>query len=317
LAWITLIPLLHRKVEIMSTQLSKSPKRGFRAQPSSIVAAIAAFALAGIAGCSGTGNAGGSAGFVPATQTLGEGSQSLQRQSPLAIIDAPCLNPSVPKAVSLGSAATFAVLGGSEVRNMPGNIEGRPKAHTVLNGDLGVIPGNPFGKSIIGFPPGVVHGLTYARDAVAAKAHADLATAYTNVSARHDPIAIPADIGGMTITPGLYAPVLSLGITGNVKLDGQNNPNSVFVFQIGSTLTTSVGSKIILTNDANACNIFWQVGSSAEINAGSRFMGTIMANDSVSLGERSRVRGRVLAKSGTVTLVDDAIGFSPVAEPDR
>src|SRR5580700_9157686 len=121
----------------MSNQLSKSPKRGFRASPSSIVAAIIAFAAVGMTGCGSTGNAGGSAGFAPPTEALGGVTQLVQRQSPPAVIDAPCPSSSAPNAVSLGSAAAFAVLGGFEVRNMPAIDRGRPGAHTVLNGDLG------------------------------------------------------------------------------------------------------------------------------------------------------------------------------------
>jgi len=147
----------------------------------------------------------------------------------------------------------------------------------------------------------------YSAGPVAAQAQADLAIAYSNAVARPNASPLPADIGGMTITPGVYVAPVSLGISGTVTLNGQNHPNSVFIFQIPSTLTTAVNSAVTLTNQANACNIFWQVGSSATLNTASIFSGTIMAAASISLGTGSSVTGRVLAQSGAVTLLDNAV----------
>ncbi|MGA2760549.1 MAG: ice-binding family protein, partial [Candidatus Cybelea sp.] len=134
--------------------------------------------------------------------------------------------------VPLASAASFAVLGGSTVTST---------GLTALYGNLGVSPGT----SITGFGPGVVkNGAIYAGGSVAAQAQADLTTAYNYVVALQNPTALPADIGGTTITPGLYDAPSSLGITGTVTLDGQNHKTSVFIFQIPSTLTTAVSSKV-------------------------------------------------------------------------
>jgi hypothetical protein len=244
-----------------------------------------------LAGCSGSGTNGG-ASFAPAAQT-----SSAHRVSSAGIIAEACPdtltavhNPGVP----LASASTFGVLGGSTVTSA---------GYTVINGDLGVYPGT----SITGFGPGIVNGQIHAGDPVAAKAQADLAKAYNNAVARKNPVLLPADIGGMTIKPGLYNAPVSLGITGTVTLDGKNNKSSVFIFQIPSTLTTSVNSAVVLTNLANACNIYWQVGSSATLNTASAFDGTIMAQASVSLGVGSTVNGRVLAESGAVTLLSNTI----------
>ncbi len=111
----------------------------------------------------------------------------------------------------------------------------------------------------------------------------------------------------MTLTPGLYNAPTSLGIASTVTLDGQNKPGAVFIFQIPSTLTTAVNSAVVLTNQAMACNVFWQVGSSATLNTDSTFVGTIMAAASISVGTGSTVDGRLLAQSGAITLLDNTI----------
>jgi hypothetical protein len=198
--------------------------------------------------------------------------------------------------VNLNSAASFGVLGGSTVTNA---------GYTVINGNLGVSPGT----SITGFGPGIVNGNIYAGGPVAAKAQADLAKAYNYVVGRANPTLLPADIGGMTLTPGLYKAPVTLGISGTVTLDGQNHKNSSFVFQIPSTLTTAVNSAVTLTNQASACNVYWQVGSSATLNTASAFSGTIMAAASASLGTGTSVNGRILAQSGAVTLLDNLISI--------
>jgi hypothetical protein len=199
--------------------------------------------------------------------------------------------------VPLGSAATFAVLASSTVTN---------SGPTIVTGDLGVSPGS----AVTGFGPGmgtVTGGSIHAGDATAANAQLDLTTAYNNAAGRVNPTAVPADIGGMVIGPGLYKAPVSLAITGNVTLDGQNNPNSVFIFQMASTLVTSVNSTVTLINHANACNIFWQVGSSATLNTASSFNGNILAQQSISLGTGATVNGRVLARSGAVTLLSNIV----------
>ena len=263
-----------------------------RSSTSLSYALSASIMLSFVAGCSNTGNAGGGSAFAPPTQT-----SSAQRKSPLRLVFTSCHNTSAsshPQGVPLGSAASFGVLAGSTVTSV---------AYTVVNGNLGVSPGT----SITGFPPGIVNGNMYSAGPVAAQAQADLAIAYSNAVARPNASPLPADIGGMTITPGVYVAPVSLGISGTVTLNGQNHPNSVFIFQIPSTLTTAVNSAVTLTNQANACNIFWQVGSSATLNTASIFSGTIMAAASISLGTGSSVTGRVLAQSGAVTLLDNAV----------
>jgi len=248
-----------------------------------------------LAGCSGSGNPGSSSAFAPPAQT-----SSTDRSAPMGSTSVGSLAkavtcPVVKGDVPLASAASFAVLGGSTVTST---------GLTILNGNLGVAPGT----SITGFGPGVVkNGTIYAGGPVAATAQADLAVGYTYTVLLQNPTALPADIGGMTIAPGLYNASTSLGITGIAKLDGKGNKNSVFIFQIPSTLTTGVRSRVKLINEANACHVFWQVGSSATLNTKSHFKGTIMAAVSISVGSAVKVRGRLLAESGAVTLIDDRI----------
>jgi len=175
---------------------------------------------------------------------------------------------------------------------------------TIVTGDLGVSPGS----AVTGFPPGTVTGgAIHAADPTAANAQLALTTAYNNAAGRAGAAAVPADIGGMVLGPGLYKAPVSLAITGNVTLDGQNNPNSVFIFQMASTLVTSVNSTVTLINRANACNIFWQVGSSATLNTASSFNGNILAQASISLGTGATVNGRVLARTGAVTLLTNKV----------
>lgn len=245
-----------------------------------------------LAGCSN--GVGGGPAFAQPSQTSGT--------MPLTSANGTSIDPLVAKTcpivagdVPLASAASFAVLGASTVTST---------GATVLNGNLGVAPGT----SITGFGPGVVkYGTIYAGGPVAAQAQADLAVGYTYAQLLPNPTAIPADIGGTTIKPGVYNALTTLGITGKVTLDGQNKSKSVFIFQIPSTLTTAVHSQIELIRGANACNVFWQVGSSATLNTSSHFKGTIMAAVSISVGSKTKMRGRLLAESGAVTLIDDKV----------
>jgi Ice-binding-like len=236
-----------------------------------------------LAGCSGASNAGSSSGFTPTLASATSARPLIQQ--PVCLI--------VKGDVPLASAASFAVLGGSTVTST---------GLTILDGNLGVSPGT----SITGFGPGVVkHGQIYAGGSVAGQAQADLAIGYNYAAGLQNPTAVPPEIGGMTIEPGIYNAATSLGISGTLTLDGRSKPNSIFVFQVPSTLTTAVLSRVKLINKANACNVFWQVGSSATLNMGAKFRGTIMAADSISVSSGVVVRGRLLAETGGITLIDD------------
>ena len=192
----------------------------------------------------------------------------------------------------LGMAGSFAILGGTTVTTTgPSNI----------NGDVGVSPGN----AITGFPPGVVTGgALHAGDALAAQAEADLATAY-NVLAGEVPTTTFAStsLNGLTLTPGVDHFTAAAQLDGTLTFDAQGDPNAVFVVQIVSALTTQPNSNIDLINGAQASNIFWQVGSSATLGAGTSFQGNILALTSITLvGTTSIAPGRALAINGAVTM---------------
>ena len=198
-------------------------------------------------------------------------------------------------AVPLGTASTFAVLAGSTVTNT---------GLTKVTGDLGVSAGS----AVTGFPPGTVTGTIHAADATAAQAQSDLTVAYNDAAGRTTGvIGVSGDLTGRTLAPGLYKSSSSLAVSGALTLSALGNSNAVFVIQMGSTLTTGPGSQIILSGGAKASNIIWQVGSSATLGTNSKFAGTILAAQSITVNTGATVNGRVLARIGAVTLDTNVI----------
>jgi hypothetical protein len=197
--------------------------------------------------------------------------------------------------VGLGTAGSFAVLAGSTVTNT---------GVSHINGDLGVSPG----AAVTGFPPGIVTDGTVSMAAGAAGAQADLTTAYNDAAGRTPPAALSAFIGaGQTLVPGVYKASTSLDVGGALTLNAQGNTNAVFIFQVPSTLVTDSASTVLLSNGAQACNVFWQVGSSATLGTGSTFTGTILALASITVTTGDTIIGRALARNGAVTLDTDTI----------
>jgi hypothetical protein len=194
----------------------------------------------------------------------------------------------------LGSAASFAVLAATTVTNT---------GPTVVNGDLGLSPGT----SVTGFPPGSVTGSQDITDTAAQTAQTDLTAAYNNAAAQSPTTSGLSSIANETLTPGVYNAASALGVSGTVTLDGQGDANAVFIFQVGSALTTASGSGIVLINGAQACNVFWQVGSSATLGTGSSFAGSVLALTSITVTTGDTVDGSVLAGNGAVTLDDDTV----------
>uniref|UniRef100_A0A0B7KR17 Ice-binding protein n=1 Tax=Bionectria ochroleuca TaxID=29856 RepID=A0A0B7KR17_BIOOC len=189
--------------------------------------------------------------------------------------------------VNLRTARPFAVLAGSTVTNT---------GPTVIMGDVGVSPGT----AITGFPPGVItNGAIHAADAVAAQAQSDITTAY-NVAARQPPTTtLPSQqLGGLTLIAGVYRLTSSAQLTGTLTLDGQGVTNGVWIFQIGSALTTASASMVLLINGALPCNVFWQVRSSATIGTGTTFAGNVLALTSITLNTGATNNGGIYARNG-------------------
>ena len=198
--------------------------------------------------------------------------------------------------VVLGSAANFAVLAGPTVTNT---------GATMITGDVGVSPGG----AVIGFPPGIIVGTIHSADPTAAAGIADLTTAYNDTAGRTlCATTVAGNLGGRTLPPGLYKSTSSLEISsGDLTLDAQGDSDAVFIFQTASTLTTTAGRQVTLTNGAKSANIFWQVGSSATLGTTSSFQGTIMADQAVTLNNGATLNGRALARIAAVVLESNTI----------
>lgn len=188
----------------------------------------------------------------------------------------------------------FSVLAGSTVTNT---------GSTMVTGDVGVSPGT----AVTGFPPGLASGTIHSADGAAAQAQAALTAGYIDAAGRTGGTSVSGDLVGRTLTPGVYTSTSSLALTGDLTLDAKNDPNAVFIIQIGSTLTTGSASHVLLSNRASACNVFWQVGSSATLGTYSTFKGNIMALTSITITTGANLEGRALARNGAVTLDSDVI----------
>jgi hypothetical protein len=206
--------------------------------------------------------------------------------------------------VPLGTAQPFAVLGASTVTNT---------GPSVVTGDLGVWPGT----SITGFPPGSVIGTIHDADPVAEQAQADALTAY-NFAAGEAPLAnlTGSDLGGLTLTPGVYKFDSSAQLTGTLTLDALGDPNAVFLFQMGSTLTTASNSAVLFVNGGQGSDVFWQIGSSATFGTGTSFAGTAIADASITMNTGASVTcGRLIALNGAVTLDSNAVSVGSCGGP--
>jgi len=177
----------------------------------------------------------------------------------------------------------------------------------ITGGDVCISPA----ASVTGFPPGIVTPPGVIRippDPIPAQAQLDMLTAYNDLAGRTGGLPLPGDISGLTLTPGIYKNASSTGILSPapgplsiVTLDGLGNPDAVFIFQIGSALTTNTGTQVKLTNGTQAKNVFWQVGSSATLGVNSTFNGSILALASITLDTGATLNGRALAHTGAVT----------------
>jgi hypothetical protein len=225
-------------------------------------------------------------------------------------IDIPIQTTSQAK-VNLNSAANYVILAGSEISNIPtssitGNIGISPASASFITG-FSMVYTSGDAQSTSAQVTGNLYASDYAAPtpATLTTAQGDLTTAYNNAAGRTstDIVLISGNIGGLTLTPGLYKSSGSLEISsGDLTFDAKGNNDAVFIIQIASTLNTTSGRKVILAGGAQASNIFWQVGTSATLGTTSVFKGTIMADQSISMGTGASIDGRLLARIAAVTL---------------
>ena len=195
------------------------------------------------------------------------------------------------------SVSNFAVLAGSTITNT---------GATTITGDIGLSPGSSIG----GFPPGILNGTKHINDSLANQAKLDLTAAYNDAAGRTstDIVTLSGNIGGLTLTPGLYKSTSSLAISSkDLTFDAKGNADAVFIIQIASSLTTTSGRQVILSGGALASNIYWQVGTSATFGTTSVFKGTVMAMQSITFNTGATLDGSALARIGAITMAGNTI----------
>lgn len=200
------------------------------------------------------------------------------------------------KVVSTGTS-NLAVLAGSSITNT---------GATSITGDMGLSPGT----SVDGFPPGEYTGTLHVNNEIATQAKLDLTKAYNDAAGRTstDIVTLSGNIGGLTLTPGLYKSTSSLAVSsGDLTFDAKGDADAIFIVQIASSLTITSGRQVFLSGGAQAKNIFWQVGSSATFGTTSVFKGTVMAMESITFKTGATLDGRALARTGTITLEGNTI----------
>ncbi len=189
----------------------------------------------------------------------------------LAVTTAILRNEAAAQTVNLGNAEPFAVAAGSGITNT---------GATSISGNVGSFPTT----SQTGFGSVTLNGTNHGGNAITQGAKLGMVNAFNDAAGRAANVVYsPAfDLGGLTLTSGVYNNPTSFGLTGMLTLDAGGNPNAVWIFQSGSTLGTASNSSIVLLNGADGCRIFWQVGSSATLGTNSVFVGTVLASTSIT-----------------------------------
>jgi hypothetical protein len=207
----------------------------------------------------------------------------------------------MPTKVPLLTAANFEVLAGSGI-----TIAGAVNSSVII-GDIGTYPT----PSISGLTNAHLLGTNHGADAVTAQGKLDLTAAYLNAAGQYTTNTFIEELGGQTKGPGVYRSFAGyFTITGTLILDGQGDPNAVFIFQMDSTLITAASSNVVLINGAQACNVCWQVGTSATLGTSSKLVGDILALTSITATTSASTTGRLLARNGAVTLDTNAVSLA-------
>jgi type VI secretion system secreted protein VgrG len=209
--------------------------------------------------------------------------------------------------VELGSARGFSVFAGAAITNV---------GRSFINGEIGVDPGTAITGNETIFSNGTATGIAAEIKVQTHLVLPSLIAANTEITRQKvvngfSPIA--AELGAQVVCPGIYKSDAAFGLTGNLTLDGNNNPNSLFIFITPAAITTAAASKIILVNGAQEKNVFWQSGAAATLGASSFFKGTILAEAAITAGNGVHVHGRLLSKSAAVTLDRDCVVVPDIA----
>ena len=206
-----------------------------------------------------------------------------------------------PDPVDIGTTAPFSALGATGVTST---------GLTTVSGDLGSSPST----AIVGFPPGVVAGTVHAGDPTAAQAQTDLTAAYDDADNRIPHTEFSGDNNARTFRAGVHHTAAAFALTGTMTLDGENDPNAVFIFQVDAALNTAAASQVTLINGAQASNVYWQVLGATGLGANSTFSGTILGAGDITIGDSTELIGRALSQ-GLVTLANNTIRFTSAPPP--
>lgn len=217
----------------------------------------------------------------------------------IVLIAIPSASFAAQSAVNLGASSTYAVLAGTTITNI---------GTTVINGsggrDVGAYPGidsTKIGNETVNAPVSLPNTDTM-------EAQRDLVAAYNDAAGRSPVTRISTELGGKTLTPGVYDSASgTFELTGTLTLDAQGDPDGVFIFLTESTLITASNSMVDTIGSASYDRIFWKVGSTATLGADSGFAGYILAFASIEAQNGAFILGQLLSRNGEVILNNNRI----------
>jgi len=199
------------------------------------------------------------------------------------------------QAPNLGSATSFAAFTAAGAFNSLGT--------TMITGDIGTEVG-----AFSGFPPGIVIGAIHIADAVTEQAAMDVMDAYASLAGLTCGAVVGVTLGnGQTLTPNIYCTGGAATLNGNLILDGEGDPDALFIFQIDGAFATSTFASITLIGGASLCNVYWQINGEFDLGDFSVFQGTVLAEGAINLLEGSSLTGRILSTAGAISLFSNTI----------